>query len=315
MLRSHYGRFSLRAVSRHICAAAIGLVSFFPLSSGAAATPTENLPAASWLVLDSESGQTLIEHNADEARQPASLTKLMTAYIVLQDLNMGMLRRDESIQVSAGLVKQVKRDEARMYLRPGQRVTVEKLLEGLIAASANDAALVLANRVGGSVDAFEKRMSETAKRIGMANSHFTTPSGVTTPGNYATARDLGILARRLTKDFPEYYEYSAEQHFAYGSFRKRNKNWLLGKDPSVDGLKTGRTQAAGFCIVATANRHQSSPSMNRRVIVVVMGAPTADSRIKAASELLELAYSQYRNYPMAGSDSGFVTKAIGSAGV
>lgn len=301
-------------VATRYIGAMLACVGLLVPSVASAASGPQALPAASWLVLDAESGQTLVEHNADEARQPASLTKLMTAYIVLQELKAGTLRLDDSLKVSADIVGQVQNDEARMYLTPGELVTVKKLLEGLIAASANDAALTLAVRVAGSVEGFEQRMSETARSIGMVNSHFATPSGVTTPGNYSTARDLAVLALRLTKDFPEYYRYSSEQFFSYGNYHKRNKNWLLGKDHSVDGLKTGRTKAAGFCIVATAKRQQRDPSMARRIFVVVMGAPTADSRIKFASELLETGFSQFRDYPKGGDAKGFVSKSVGEAG-
>ncbi|GAU06370.1 hypothetical protein BSLA_03f0187 [Burkholderia stabilis] len=141
-------------------------------------------------------------------------------------------------------------------------------------------------------------MNDTARQLGMKHTHYATPSGMTTPGNYSTARDLSTLALRLTKDFPEYYAFSSEQHFAFGKFEKRNKNWLLGKDPSVDGMKTGHTQAAGYCIVATAKRKQTSPPMTRRVFAVLLGAPTAGDRITGAAGLLNYAFSRYEDYPV-----------------
>ncbi|MEX3613786.1 MAG: serine hydrolase [Burkholderia gladioli] len=147
-----------------------------------------------------------------------------------------------------------------MYLVAGRSVTVEDLVRGPIVASANDAAMVLARRVGGSRAGFEQMMNDTARRLGMTHTHYTTPSGITTPGNHSTARDLARLARRLTADFPIYYRYSARQQFVYGSFHKRNKNWLLGSAPGVDGLKTGHTQAAGYCIVTTARHRQAAPA-------------------------------------------------------
>lgn len=277
-----------------------------------AAPAPPNIPAASWLVVDGESGQILTEHNADAERQPASLTKLMTAYVVLRALRNGTLNRDEKVTVGASDVAEVGNDEARMYLVPGQRVAVRNLVQGLIVASANDAALVLAERVGGSLSGFEQRMNETARQIGMQHTRFTTPSGITTPGNHSTARDLSTLALRLTRDFPEYYGYSSEQHFSYGKFEKRNKNWLLGMDPSVDGLKTGHTAAAGYCIVATARRPQEAPAMKRRVFAVVLGAPTAAARISGAARLLNYAFSSYKDYAAApASGHPFVTRAAG----
>ncbi|CAB3733049.1 D-alanyl-D-alanine carboxypeptidase DacA [Paraburkholderia sediminicola] len=267
-------------------------------AGNAAARPPSDIRAVSWIVVDGESGQILVEHNADAERQPASLTKLMTAYIVLGALKRGTLRWDENVQVGAADVGEVGSDEAKMYLTPGQRVPVRELVRGLIAASANDAALVLAERVGGSLAGFEQLMNETARQLGMKHTHYSTPSGITTPGNYSTARDLSVLALRITKDFPEYYTFSSEQHFAFGRFEKRNKNWLLGKDPSVDGMKTGHTQAAGYCIVATAKRKQVAPPMTRRVFAVLLGAPTAGDRIAGAGSLLNYAFSAYKDFPV-----------------
>lgn len=179
-------------------------------------------------------------------------------------------------------------------------MAVRELVRGLITASANDAALVLATRIGGSQDGFEQIMNATARRLGMNHTLYSTPSGITTAGNYSTARDLSILALRLTHDYPEYYEFSSEQHFAYGTFEKRNKNWLLGSDPSVDGMKTGHTRAAGYCIVATAMRKQASPPMRRRVFAVVLGAPTANDRIAGAGGLLNYGFAEFDDAFVAG---------------
>ncbi|MEZ2352195.1 D-alanyl-D-alanine carboxypeptidase family protein [Caballeronia sp. RCC_10] len=256
------------------------------------------LEAVSWLLVDGESGQTLTEHNADARRQPASLTKLMTAYVVLDALKRGLVRWDEMVTVGQADVGDVGGDEAKMYLHAGQRLTVKTLVQGLIAASANDAALVLAERIGGSFGGSEMLMNAKARELGMEQTHFSTPSGITTPGNYSTARDLSILAVRLTKEFPEYYAFSSEKHFSFGKFKKRNKNWLLSQDPSVDGMKTGHTEAAGYCIVATAKRKQTSPPMMRRVFAIVLGAPTAPDRIAGARSLLDYGFSDFIDYPV-----------------
>ncbi|MDR8732042.1 D-alanyl-D-alanine carboxypeptidase family protein [Burkholderia pseudomultivorans] len=287
-------RHSFRLRLTKLVAAAASCVA---VSAGHAAVgPSPDVHAVSWIVVDGESGQTLVEHDADVERQPASLTKLMTAYLVLDALKRGVVRWDEQVSVDAADIGTVGNDEARMYLVPGQRVSVRALVQGLIAASANDAALVLARRIGGSPAGFEQKMNAMAHRLGMNHTRYATPSGITTPGNTTTARDLSILALRLTKDFPEYYRFSSEQHFSYGAFHKRNKNWLLGKDPSVDGMKTGHTQAAGYCIVATAKRRQSSPSIDRRVFAVVLGAPTANDRIAGAENLLNYGFSAYGDH-------------------
>lgn len=159
----------------------------------------------------------------------------------------------------------------RLYLVPAQLVPVKELVRGLIAASADDAAFVMAERVGGSLAGFEPLMNEAAPQLGMKHTHYSTPSGVTTPGNYSTARDLSPLALRLTKDFPEYYAFSSEQHFAFGKFEKRNKNWLLGKDPSVDGMKTGHTQEAAASLLNKVLAWPKTPVFTAPFLVGLLG--------------------------------------------
>lgn len=268
----------------------VGSTAALAPAADAAAPPA--VAAASWLVVDGESGRVLAEHNADERRDPASLTKLMTAYVVMEALKRGALSLDEAVTVSAADVGGVAGDEARMYLQAGQRAKVGDLLRGLIVASANDAALVLANRVGTNGPGFARLMNDSAFRLGMKNSHFVTSSGVTTPNHYTTARDLSQLALKLTADFPEYYALSSQQSFSYGGFSKKNKNSLLAFDSSVDGLKTGHTQAAGWCIVATAKRKLADSRVPRRAFVVVLGAPSDKQRISFAQQLLEYAFRQ-----------------------
>lgn len=266
----------------------VSLTAAFVPTANAAPQPA--VIAASWLVVDGESGQILAEHNADERRDPASLTKLMTAYVVMDALKHQTLSLEESVAVSASDISEVAGDEARMYLQAGQRAKVRDLLRGLIVASANDAAVVLAKRVGTNVSGFARLMNDSAFRLGMKNSHFVTPSGVTTPNHYTTARDLSRLALKLTADFPEYYSFSSQQLFSYGGYSKKNKNALLAADSSVDGLKTGHTQAAGWCIVATAKRRLPGASAPRRVFAVVLGAPTDKERIASAHQLLEYGF-------------------------
>lgn len=270
------------------------------MSGAASAAGLPKIPAPSYILVDGESGQVLAQKAENERRQPASLTKLMTAYVVWDALRKGTIRWDEMVPVTASDVDQVADDEAQMHLEAGRAVSVQDLVTGLIVASANDAAVVLAKRVGGSLTGFESLMNRQAQQLGMRDSHFATPSGISTPGHYSTARDLATLSMRLTADFPVYYSFSSQQQFAYGSFKKRNKNRLLGEDPSVDGLKTGHTEMAGWCIVATAKRQQRDPRMSRRVFAVVLGAPTAPDRFAAAKELLQYAYGSYKDFPRVG---------------
>lgn len=250
------------------------------------------LQAASWMAADAETGRIVSEHNSDEQREPASLTKIMTAYVVLGAIRSGGLNWTDEVIVSKTDIQSIGNDEARMYLEPGQHVKVQDLVRGLIVASANDAALVLARRVGGTAPQFAALMNDTAHRLGMGHSHFISPSGISTPDHYSTARDLTTLAIRLTKDFPEYYRFSNQQQFNYRSFTKNNKNHLLEEDPTVDGLKTGHTKAAGWCIIATANRPEKNRHIHRRVFATVLGAFTEKERLTGAHKLIEFSYQR-----------------------
>ncbi|KAF7963691.1 hypothetical protein AWV80_06775 [Cupriavidus sp. UYMU48A] len=178
----------------------------------------------------------MLEKNADERLQPASLTKLITAYIVLDALKSGSIKWDQLVRVEATDLAHVADDEASMRLRVGQVISVKELLTGLVVVSANDAAMVLAHTIAGSEGAFLAKMNDYAHHLSLRASHFATPSGITTQNHYTTARDIAELSLRLTEDFPIYLAFSAQREFSYGSFTKRNKNRLL-IDPTIDGLK------------------------------------------------------------------------------
>ncbi|QDD66662.1 D-alanyl-D-alanine carboxypeptidase [Herbaspirillum seropedicae] len=266
------------------------LLSVVVCSPAKAAEPPE-IDAASRLVLDGASGKIIAGNKIDDHRSPASLTKLMTAYVVFDALKQKNLQWDERVVVSAADLKRVAKDEAQMYLVAGEKVTVRELVEGLIVASANDAAMVLASRIGTTINGFARIMNATARKLGMNETHFVNPSGITAPGHYTTARDLSTLALHLTADFPEYYSFSSQQNFSFRNYSKRNKNALLEADSSFDGLKTGHTKAAQWCIVATAKRVVPGEAKSRRVFAVVLGAPTDHSRIVAAKQLVDYGFS------------------------
>lgn len=249
--------------------------------------PAPVVPAASWIVLEAGRSAPWAECQADQVRDPASLTKLMTAYVVLSALRQGRLSLTEPLTVLPDDLARVAGDEARMGLRPGERMCVDELLAGLIVVSADDAAQVLARRVGGSEAGFARLMNDTARRLGMAASHFVSPSGITTPGHCTTARDLGRLSLRLSADFPVYHAYAARQSLRHAGVLRINKNRLLALDASVDGLKTGHTQAAGWCIAASALRG-GGPGQGeaRRIFAIVLGAPDRAARVEAARRLL-----------------------------
>ncbi|CAM8755785.1 Family S11 unassigned peptidase [Burkholderia pseudomallei] len=281
----------LRTPSRLFAALFVSAACAAPNGARAAPAPAPAIQAASWLVVDADSCKTLGAHNVDARREPASLTKLMTAYVAFDALERAALRWDDTVTVAADDIASVGRDEARMYLTPGQRVRVRDLMRGLIVASANDAALVLAKRIGGSPAGFATMMNDTARRLGMRDSHFVSPSGITTPDHYSTAHDLSILAQRLNRDFPAFYTFSSQRHFAYGAFAKTNKNRLLGADPSVDGMKTGHTNAAGWCMVVTAKRPVGGARARHRVIAVLLGEPTEKQRLADARALLDQGFA------------------------
>ncbi|BDB72276.1 hypothetical protein Cthiooxydans_46880 [Comamonas thiooxydans] len=218
----------------------------------------------------------------------------MTAYVVLEAIKNGQVSWKDVVTVQEDDLRVVADDEARMYLTVGQRVQLKDLVSGLIVASANDAANVLARHLAGSTTSFSALMNKTAQNLGMTNSHFITPSGISVPGHYSTAKDLSILAQRLTAEHPEYYKFSSQKEFSFRGFSKTSKNKLLGMGIGVDGLKTGHTIAAGWCIVATAQRQVPSEKSTRRVFAVLLGEPTAHQRISDAKELLDFGFKSLK---------------------
>ena len=258
-----------------------------PLPATAAQAP--QIAARSYILLDSGSHRVMLEKNADERLQPASLTKMMTAYVVLDALKASTIKWEQLVRVEASDLAHVGGDEATMRLQAGQIISIQDLLTGLIVVSANDAAMVLARTVAGSEDAFLGKMNDYANRLGLSASHFATPSGITTPNHYSTARDIAHLSVRLTEDFPVYLAFSAQRDFSYGSFTRHNKTRLLD-DPTIDGLKTGHTAKAGYCLAVTAKRSVAKGKAMRRVFAVVLGAPSNDGRFVAGRQLIDYGF-------------------------
>lgn len=255
----------------------------------------ESVEAESWIILDPQSGQVIAEHNSHVQRAPASMTKMMVAYIALKEIEAGRLSKNEVITATP-VVNTVQWDESQMYLKPGELITVDQLLAGLIVMSANDAAVTLAERISGSVPAFLQRMNQEAQTLGMKNSHFSNPAGVTMPDHYSSAHDMALLGQAVTIHTPEYLHYSIMPSFNYNHRFHRATNLVLKLDPSVDGLKTGFTKAAGYNLALTAHRPTANPEMpDRRLIVVVMGTKNALKRAEIAHQLLDLAYVYTRD--------------------
>ena len=255
----------------------------------------ETVEAQAWSIVDAQSGQTIAEHNSHVQRAPASLTKMMVAYIALKEIEAGKLRK-EDILTATPIVNTIMWDESQMYLKTGEKISVDQLLAGLIVMSANDAAVTLAEKISGSVPQFVARMNQEAQALGMKDTHFSNPAGITMPDHYSTAADLGLLAKAIVQDTPEYLYYSKMPSFSYNQRFHHATNLALKMDPTADGLKTGYTKAAGYNLALTAERPTFNPDVEkRRLIVVVLGTPSAVKRAEVAHKLMNLAFTYTRD--------------------
>ncbi|WER46303.1 D-alanyl-D-alanine carboxypeptidase [Cupriavidus sp. WKF15] len=252
--------------------------------------PMPQVAAKSWMLYDVTSGQALASQNADMRIEPASLTKLMTAYLAFEALKEKRLTLDQAV-VPTNVVLKVKSDESRMFIEPNKPVTVQDLLLGLIVQSGNDAALALAEAVGGSEEGFVAMMNREAQRMGMKNSHFTNTDGIPDPNHYTTAVDLATLTTRLIQDFPEYYAMYSQKEFTYNKIKQPNRNRLLYIDPTVDGVKTGHTKSAGYCLISSAKRPLANvPNGSRRLVSIVIGTTTEQVRTQESLKILNYGF-------------------------
>jgi len=271
------------------------LVAAVTLAAAPAAVLAQGVPmpqvaAKSWMLYDVTSGQALASQNADLRIEPASLTKLMTAYLVFEALKEKRLTLDQTITPTE-IVRKVKSDESRMFIEAGKPVSVNDLLMGLIVQSGNDASLALAEAVGGSEEGFVAMMNREAQRMGMKGTHFTNTDGVPDPNHYTTAVDLATLSTRLIKDFPEYYGMYSQKEFTYNKIRQPNRNRLLYIDPTVDGLKTGHTKSAGYCLISSAQRPLANvPNGSRRLVSIVIGTATEQIRTQESLKILNYGF-------------------------
>ncbi|KDP83311.1 D-alanyl-D-alanine carboxypeptidase family protein [Cupriavidus basilensis] len=252
--------------------------------------PMPQVAAKSWMLYDVTSGQALASQNADARIEPASLTKLMTAYLAFAAIKEKRLTIDQTV-VPTTLVLKVKSDESRMFLEPNKPVSVRDLLLGLIVQSGNDAALALAEAVGGSEEGFVAMMNREAQQLGMKNTHFTNTDGIPDPNHYTTAMDLATLTTRIIKDFPEYYSMYSQKEFTYNKIRQPNRNRLLYIDPTVDGVKTGHTKSAGYCLISSAKRPLANvPNGSRRLVSIVIGTTTEAVRTQESLKILNYGF-------------------------
>ncbi len=276
-----------------LCRAVALLAACLLTASAAAQAPL--LSARSWLLLDANSGATLASHEPARRLEPASLTKLMTAYVVFIALGEKRIALDDRVPVSNAAFAAPGREGARMFIEPGRAVTTGELLRGLIVSSGNDAAVALAEHTAGSQAAFVERMNAEARRLGLSDTRFANPTGLSDPQQYSTARDLARLTQRLRSDFPQHVAHFREREFTYNQISQANRNRLLWSDPSVDGMKTGHLEAAGWSIVATAvrPRGKGDNSYERCLIAVVLGAPSDSVRAQEALRLLNYGFTEH----------------------
>ena len=225
--------------------------------------------------------------------EPASLTKLMSAYLVFQALKDGKLTLQQEVTVSERAWRTGMTGASRSYIDVGSRVKVEDLVKGMIVQSGNDATVALAEAVGGSVEHFVELMNRQAQSFGLKSTTFKNPEGLPAAGHVSTARELMIIAAHVVRDFPQYSSYDAMKEFTYNKIKQQNRNLLLWRDPTVDGLKTGYTDAAGYCMIATAKR--DTPSGQRRLLSVVLGTASSEARANESQKLLNWGYSAFDN--------------------
>ena len=274
-------------------------VSLFSLSGAALAAAPDPPPidGKSYALLDFQSGEIIASLNPDMHVEPASITKVMTVYIAFDMIKQGRLKLTDTALVSQKAWSEGKdSSESRMFLDLGSRVSIEDLLRGIIIVSGNDASVALAEHIAGSEDAFAQIMNQYAQKLGMSNTHFVDASGMPNEQHYTSAHDLVTLASALIRNFPEDYKYFSEREFKYGVAKPQpNRNGLLEKDPSVDGIKTGHTEAAGYCLLASAKRD------GRRLISVVMGGKTWAYREQANLELLNYGFRNFDTASVLGS--------------
>lgn len=259
------------------------------------APPPPTLAAKSYLLMDFNSRAILAQQNAEERVEPASLTKLMTAYLAFKALKEGHLKLDQTLPVS---VKAWKGGGAGcgggagscMFIEPNKPVTVDQLLHGMIVISGNDASVALAEGIAGSEEAFAAMMNKEAAHLGMKNSHFMNATGLPDPEHYTTAYDLSLLASALVRDFPEQYKtFYSIKDYTFNNIKQSNRNRLLWSDPFVDGMKTGHTAAAGFCLISSAKRGEM------RLIAILLGAPNDNARITGSQQLLNYGFQFYES--------------------
>ena len=264
--------------------AAISLALLTAVSPARADLAPPSVAASAYVLVDVTSGQTLASMQGDDRRDPASLTKLMTAYLVFDALRKKTITPSQMVPVST---RAWKAPGSRMFIEPRKAVSVDELLRGMIVQSGNDAAIALAELVSGSAEAFVEQMNKEAAKLGLAGTHFANADGLPDPQHYSTPNDLAKLSVALIRDFPEYYPLFAQKEFRYNNITQPNRNRLLWTDPYVDGVKTGHTEEAGWCLIASARRGE------RRLLSVLLGGATDAGRAAESQKLLNWGFQAF----------------------
>ena len=263
--------------------------------------PAPNLKVSSWLLMDAKTGVTLAANNPDAPVEPASLTKLMTAFIVFREIERDTISLDDIVVVSE---KAWRSEGSRMFIEVGDKVRIDDLLMGLVVQSGNDAAVALAEHVAGSEEGFADLMNQTASELGMDNSNFVNSAGMPHPDHYTTARDISQLARAILIDQPDHYDRYKIREFTWNGITQKNRNPLLGRDESIDGIKTGHTRSAGYCLVGSAEKD------GMRLIGSVMGASGDRERGDAVYSLLRFGFAAYEHHDLYPAGDGIVDSFV-----
>ncbi len=267
------------------------LTAFVSVQAGVVA-PKPSAPAVaakSHILIDYDSGKVLAAENPDEKLPPASITKLMTSYVVSHELHAGNIALDDEVLISEKAWRMI---GSRSFIKVNTKVSVEALLRGMIVQSGNDAAVALAEHIAGSEEVFAQMMNQYAQQLGMYNTNYMNATGLPDPDHYTTARDIATLSAALIRDFPEHYEWYAEKEFTYNEITQHNRNKLLWRDNSVDGLKTGHTEEAGFCLAASAKRG------DMRLITVVLGTRSENARAQETQKLLNYGFRFFETHQL-----------------
>ena len=297
-------------MTRFLKALAAPALAFFCFAAAAQTAPQPpEIAARTYLLVDVTAGQVLAAKDIDAPVEQASLTKLMTGYLVFDALRAKKIALDQKLPVS---VRAWKMPGSRMFIDPKMQVPVEDLIKGMIVQSGNDATMALAEGVGGTAENFVKLMNDQAQALGMKGTAYKNPEGLTEPGHTTTARDLSVLATRLMQDFPEYMHYYSTKQYSYPgtpASNGTNRNMLLFRDPTVDGLKTGHTAAAGYCLVATAKRDFPSVGQ-RRLLSIVLGAASENARANESQKLLNWGYTAFEAVKLFDAGAPVATPAV-----